>query len=109
MNQQMPAWPSPAFSFPVFVDPSFILHPSSLSQGSTREEQLIDLIRRDFGRCRRGPRRDGFLVRRIKRLHGFPDRVYAVREQVADQEVGDESLQLREGADELAEAKAVVV
>src|SRR5262249_19158282 len=74
-----------------------------------REEELVHLVLRDLGCCLGLPGRDGLLARRIQRLHRTPDGVHAVSEHVADEQVGDRSLQMREGANELAEAEAVVV
>ena len=70
----------------------------------------LSLVARPGRRARRAfQRRDRLLARRVERLHRPPDLVHAVGEQVADQQVGDRALQVREVFDEPAEAEAVVV
>src|SRR5260221_14760081 len=71
--------------------------------------QLVQFIRGDF-RSRLGrPRRNGLLFRGIQRFHRFPRGIDALGEQIADQEVGDDSFEVRKILDELPEAEAIVV
>src|ERR1035438_2129210 len=74
-----------------------------------RQKELVHLGLRHFWRRIDAPRGDRLFARLVQRFHRLPDRIDAVGEEIADQQVGDGVLQMRIVLDELAEAEAVVV
>src|SRR6266849_1367652 len=79
-----------SYSLNISAGPHSLDEPCLLSFRPARQKQLVDLVPCNFRRCLVRPRGNRRLIRRIKRLHRFPDRIDTVREQIADQEVGDE-------------------
>src|SRR6185503_14620267 len=80
-----------------------------LRPASLRQHQLVVLVDGLVHRRARIPLRDRLLAGLVERLHRRPHHVDLVGEEVADQEIGDLALQVREALHELAEAEAVVV
>src|SRR5438094_3812081 len=76
---------------------------------SFRQNELVRFFRRRIDRHAGIPRWNRCLARRTDRLHRLPDLVDSIGEQIADQDVGQRTLQLRIRADERAEAEAAVV
>src|SRR6185436_2656313 len=80
----------------------------TLRPASLRQHQLVVLVDGLVHRRARVPLRDRLLAGLVERLHRRPHHVDLVGEEVADQEIGDLALQVREALHELAEAEAVV-
>jgi len=70
---------------------------------SFRQNELVRFFRRRIDRHAGIPRWNRCLARRTDRLHRLPDLVDSIGEQIADQDVGQRSSQLRIGVDEGAE------
>src|SRR6185369_5526219 len=69
--------------------------------------KLIEFVLSDFRWRLGGPRGNGLLLRWVQRFHRLPRDVDALGKEIADQQVGDDSLEIGEVLDELSEAEAI--